>query len=203
MISIKLRNLYKIVKKNITLPFTCNFQLFDRKYVYYDFMFYFIFLETSPFPFTKMNLSDRQKLCKSVRNAQIFVDFNKWEKFPKWMTYVFPQIKGDNRRIHHYTTENDGHIFFFHQQFKNTELLHCDYGVSEIYLTEIVNPGNFYMLYWKGSDSEMLSNMASVVHILKSLPCNKNKSVDDLTIFQNTFQERVQGKAKNIIYQVT
>lgn len=143
-----------------------------------------------------MGLSGRKYLCQSVRNAQIFVHFHQYRDFIKWMKHAFPEVQAYNNKNLHQCTERDGDISF-HQKFQNTELLRCDYGISEVYLTKVVNAKNYYMLHRKCYNSGMLFTIGCVVHILRTLPCFNHNEEDDFTVFKKTFQQRVQGMGNN------
>lgn len=86
------------------------------------------------------------------------------------------------------------------------EVLLYNYGVSEIYLTEIKKPEKYNILRLKDGNSEMQSTVAYVIKSLRILEYrNAEKRValklasfeqDDLAIFQKIFRQRARGKDK-------
>lgn len=141
-----------------------------------------------------MGSSARKNLCQSVRNAPIFVDSHQRRNFIMWMKQTFPGVESYNKNFHQ-CTEHDGDISF-HQKFQNVELLRCDYGISEVYLTKVASAEDYYTLNMKHYNSEMLFTIGWVAHILQSLLCNKNVQ-DGFIEFKEVFQRRLHGMGNN------
>lgn len=139
--------------------------------------FILFFSEISPNPSMTMDLSDHKRLCQFVRNAKIFVEVNKMVEFAKWIKHGYSKVKP------HQYTEFDDKISFLHQQFQTVEMLHCNYGVSEIYLTEIKKPEKYYILRLRDGNSEMQSTVAYVIKSLRILDYKNKKTSCSQTSF--------------------